>query len=397
MLWLVALLNYMDRLLITTMRDPIMHSIPMSDAQFGLLTAVFLWVYAGFSPLGGFLADRFSRSKMIIASLLVWSLVTWLTGHARNFEELLIARMLMGLSEACYIPAALALIADYHRGSTRSLATGLHMSGIYMGAALGGLGGVMAESLGWRSAFGVFGVVGIVYALVLLLGLRDAPSAERKDVSDASDRKKVSLPSIMHSLLSTPAFLVLLAINVLYGAANWSIYGWLPTFLKDHFHLGLGAAGMSATGYAQAASFFGVLIGGAWADRWIRRNPNARALVPAIGFVFAAPFLFLSATTDALPFAIAGLIVYGLARGFFDSNHMPVLRSCTNEKYSATGYGILNLVSCAAGGGMIYAGGAMKDAGMSLGAVFQISSAAILIIGLLLFFLRARSVPPAHV
>lgn len=390
LLWQVALLNYLDRLLITTMRDPIKDSIPMTDAQFGLLTSVFLWVYGALSPLGGYLADRFSRSAVIIGSLFVWSAVTWLTGHARSFEELFLARAMMGVSEACYIPAALALISDYHRGPTRSLATGLHMSGIYTGAALGGIGGVIAERYGWRPGFTVFGTFGMAYAFVLLAGMRDAPPASQRCGADPAARLEVGLPSVLRALFSAPAFWMLLAINILVGAANWSINGWLPTYLKDHFNLGLGAAGMSATGYIQVASFFGVLLGGTWADRWSRRNPNARALVPALGFCAAGPCLFLSATTDALPAAIAGLVVYGLGRGFFDANHMPVLRSVTDERYSATGYGVLNLVSCAAGGAMIYAGGAMKDAGLDLGAVFQISAAALLLLGMMLFAVRAR-------
>lgn len=103
MLWVVAMVNYLDRIMITTMRDSLMAAIPMTDAQFGLLTSVFLWVYGLLSPFLGFLADRFSRSRLIIGSLLVWSLLTWLTGHARNFEQLLVIRALMGLSEAAYI------------------------------------------------------------------------------------------------------------------------------------------------------------------------------------------------------------------------------------------------------------------------------------------------------
>jgi MFS transporter, Spinster family, sphingosine-1-phosphate transporter len=175
------------------------------------------------------------------------------------------------------------------------------------------------------------------------------------------------------------------------GAANWSINGWLPAYLKEHFHLGLGAAGLSATSYIQVASFVGVLVGGAWADRWARTQPRGRSLVPAIGYVIAGPCLYLSATTNALPVAIVGLVVFGLGRGFFDANHMPILRQIADERYSATGYGFLNFISCAAGGAMIYAGGRMKDAGIEFGKIFQISAFGLVVVGLILFALKPRA------
>jgi MFS family permease len=396
LLWVVALLNYLDRLIITTMRDPIKADIPMTDADFGLLTSVFLWVYGVFSPLGGFLADRFSRSRVIIGSLLIWSAMTWLTGHLRGFEGLLLARGLMGLSEACYVPAALALIADYHPGPTRSLATGLHMSGIYAGAAFGGVGGYIAEHFGWRAGFNLFGAFGVSYAVLTLFFLRDvaAPPAAPGRQTDSPAAKADALDALA-ALFSQPAFLLLMGINALVGVANWGIYGWLPTYLKEHFRLGLGAAGMTATGYIQVASFVGVLVGGVWADRWSRTQPRARALVPAIGYCVVAPCLFFSATTDLLPLAVAGLIVFGIGRAFFDANHMPILRYITEQRYSATSYGFLNLISCITGGFMIFLGGWLKDAHVDLSRVFQFSAGGLLVVGLLLFAMKRR--PAAEV
>ncbi len=90
LLWTVACLNSLDRIMITTMRDSIVTNIPMSEAQFGLLTSAFAWVYGVVSPFAGFLADRMRRSVVIVGSLFIWSLITWLTAHASTFNELLL-------------------------------------------------------------------------------------------------------------------------------------------------------------------------------------------------------------------------------------------------------------------------------------------------------------------
>lgn len=388
LLWVIALLNYLDRLMITTMRDAVKADIAMTDAQFGLLTSVFLWVYGAFSPFGGYLADRFGRSRVIVGSLFIWSAVTWATGHMHSFEGLLAARAIMGLSEACYIPAALALIADYHRGPTRSLATGLHMSGIYAGAALGGVGGHIAEHYSWRAGFTWFGVVGVVYAIVVCFVLRDASAPARPSTSGKPS--DLGLGATLRALLGRPAFLLLIVSFALVSLANWGIYGWLPTYLREHYKLGLGAAGLAATGYVQIASFVGVIAGGIWADRWSRTQPRARLWVPAIGSCVVGPCLFFGISADLLAVALVGLIVYGLGRGFYDANLMPIVRTVADERYSATGYGLLNFIGCMVGGAMVYVGGWMKDAQVDLALVFQLSAGGLLLTGIILFCLRPR-------
>jgi MFS transporter, Spinster family, sphingosine-1-phosphate transporter len=390
LLWPVACLNYLDRLMITTMRDSLMADIAMTDAQFGLLTSVFLWVYAVLSPFAGYFADRFSRNGVIVASLLVWSVVTWLTGHAQGFNQLLVARSLMGVSEACYIPAALALITDYHRGPTRSLATGLHMSGLYAGAALGGLGGVLAEYFKWQSAFNLFGAIGIAYSVLLFLTLRDA-AATGAGVSKAQPVEKVTLASASAYLCRQGSFWALFAYFGLVSIANWAVYGWLPTYMGQQFKLGQGAAGMSATAYIQVASFAGVLLGGAWADRWGRYNLRGRVFVPLIGFCAAGPALFLSSSTGVLLAAVAGLLVFGLARGFADANNMPILCQIAPRNYRATGYGILNFIGCVLGGVMTYVAGALKDANVGLERVFQCCAGGLVLAGLLLLLVKPKS------
>jgi predicted MFS family arabinose efflux permease len=387
LLWPVACLNYLDRLMITTMRDSIKADITMTDAQFGLLTSVFLWVYALFSPAAGFLADRFSRSRIILISLMVWSAVTWLTAVAQTFDQLLAARALMGLSEACYIPAALAFITDYHRGGTRSLATGLHVSGLYAGAALGGLGGYIAEQYQWQRAFALFGAIGVGYSLALFFALKDAPRAPGKTAAGAEKVRFV--PALSH-LGRQGSFWSLLGYFCLISMAYWAIYGWLPTYLGEHFKLGQGSAGLNATAYVQTAGFAGLLLGGAWADRWSRTRLRARLLVPCLGFCVAGPALFVTASTDVLAVAVAGLIVFGIARGFADANNMPILCQVSDPRYRATGFGLLNFFGCILGGLMTYAGGALKDAQIGLDKIFQFGAAAVVVAALLLLLVKPK-------
>jgi MFS family permease len=394
LLWVVALLNYLDRLLIASMRDPIKDSIAMTDAQFGLLTSIFLWVYGILSPFGGYFADKFSRKKVIVLSLLVWSAVTLWTGFVHSFTEMLVARAVMGISEACYIPAALALITDYHKGRTRSLATGLHISGLYAGMALGGVGGYIADFWGWRYGFHLFGGFGLIYSVVLLLLLRDFPKEQSENnnvlskVKVMTPESRVTVLDSLRNLFGTGSYWILLFYNGCIGMVFWVIYGWLPTYLKEHFNLNLGEAGISATGFIQIASFIGVVVGGSIADKWSAVNNRGRLFMPIIGFTLGCPLLFLMASTGVFGVAVAGMLGFGLARGFHDCNLMPIMCQVIDKRYRATGYGFLNFVNTIVGGIMVYVGGALKDANISLSVVFQISAVSLLIASWFLLLVR---------
>lgn len=390
MLWAVGGLNYLDRVIITTMRRSIETAIPMTESQFGLLTAVFLAVYAVLSPLAGFLADRFSRSHIILFSLLGWSAITWLTANVKTFEQLLATRALMGVSEACYIPAAVALIVDYHRGPTRSLATGLHLTGAVVGAGLGGLGGWLAERNDWTYPFQVFGLVGIGYACVIALFLRDCPPEESGEAAAPVEKKSVHMGEAFSGLLGRRAFILALFFWGIYGLAVWGVIGWMPTYLGERFQMAQGAAGLSATGYLSVGALFGLLIGGAWADRWSLSNRHSRILVPFIGLCVAAPSILLASTASSLPWALAGLLAFGLARTFVDANMMPILCHISNPRHRATGYGLLNTFGCLAGGAAIYGGGLLRDANVNVRRVFEFAGLGLLACAVLLFLIKLR-------
>lgn len=390
MLFPVALLNYLDRMMVATMRTSIRADIPTiaNDADFGFLMALFMWIYALMSPVGGYLADRFNRRWMVILSLFIWSLMTWLTGHAQTFNQMAWTRALMGMSEAFYIPAALALIADFHPGPTRSRAIGIHMCGIYAGQALGGVGGYIADTSSWRNAFYWFGAAGVFYAIFLLFALRDTKAQTN---TDSTPKVKVSISNTTRALLGTGAFLILVVYFSLPGIPGWAIKNWLPTFLSTEFNLKQGPAGMSATGYVTLACFVGALLGGALADRAMRTTPRGRIYISAIGMGLCVPALIGLGNVGSLSSAIACTMLFGLGFGFFDSNNMPILCQIVRPEYRATGYGIMNMIGIAAGAGVTMLMGAMRDRGISLGTAFTISAVVTAMAGLLILRLRPQA------
>ena len=367
----VALLNYLDRQMLATMKASMVGDIPSiaNKADWGLVLGGFKWSYALLSPFAGYFADRLGRRPVIVASLFVWSLVTWWTGHVSSFHELLAARAMMGVSEAFYIPAALALIADLHTGPTRSRAVGVHQMGIYVGQILGGFAGYAADSPehGWRWAFSTCGMIGVIYALPLLAFLRNAPRATPTPAETAAP---VQTTGVIRGLLGNRNFLLLVVYFTLPAIAGWVVRDWMPEILREKFHLGQGKAGVSAILFVQIASLVGALIGGVLADRWMRTTSRGRIFTSAIGMVLFLPALFSVGNAGTLGVAIAGLIVFGFGWGFFDCNNMPILCQIARPEWRATGYGLMNMVSISCGGFGDWAFGALRDRHVPLNLIF---------------------------
>ncbi len=397
LLFVVGALNYLDRTMIATMRTSLVDSIPMTDAQFGLLTSVFLWVYGLLSPFAGFIADRFSRSKVIIVSLFIWSLVTWLTSYATTYNQLLITRALMGVSEAFYIPAALALILDYHKGTTQSLATGLHMTGVMVGQSLGFVGGWIAENHSWNHAFHIMGLVGIAYAVILVFILKDAPKNHVEEGIQPSKAevkrkgKEVKFGEAMRDLFSRKSFIYLFLFWGVMGIIGWMVMAWLPTYYKEQFNLSQSMAGFYATAYLHPASIVGLLLGGAISDHWSKTNRFARILVPMIGLGIAAPAIFIGSYTTALSIAVISFLIYGLMRMFVDTNLMPMLSLLIDNRYRATGYGLLNMFSTIIGGMGIYVAGAFRDAQINLSYVYRLAALSLIICIFILWLVKREA------
>ena len=391
LLFPVALLNYLDRQMLAAMKSSMVTDIPSiaNKADWGIVLGSFKWVYAVLSPFAGYLADRFSRRWVITASLFTWSATTWLTGQVTTFHELVASRALMGISEAFYIPAALALITDYHTGPTRSRAVGLHQAGIYAGLIIGGFAGHVADapSLGWRWAFTTCGIVGVLYTLPLLWLLRDAPrSAEAK--------ASPSPTAALGELLGNRNFILLVLYFTLPAIAGWVVKDWMPDILKEKFHLGQGKAGVVAM-FVHPASIVGVALGGWLADRWMRRSPRGRIYVSAMGMALFLPALFSVGNASVPATAIAGLIIFGVGWGFFDCNNMPILCQIARPELRATGYGLMNLVSISCGGFGDWGFGALRDRGVPLNVIFGAFAGVAALSLVIVLIIRPRSTETA--
>ncbi len=390
LLFPVALLNYLDRQMLAAMKTSMVNDIPHinTQANWGIVLGSFKWVYALLSPFGGYVADRFSRRHVIGLSLLVWSAVTWFTAYVESYEQLLFMRALMGVSEAFYIPAALALITDYHVGQTRSRAVGIHQAGIYTGLILGGFAGYVAEAptLGWRFAFSACGIAGVLYALPLLLILRNQTVGVRP--------KALSPLQSVSALLGNRNYLLLVLYFTLPAIAGWVVKDWMPDILKEKFQLGQGRAGLVAT-FVHPASILGAALGGFLADRWMRRTARARILVSAFGMAMFLPALFSVGNAPTAQVAVLGLILFGVGWGFFDCNNMPILCQITRPELRATGYGIMNLVSISCGGFGDWGFGYLRDHNVPLNLIF---GAFALVAGLsILVVLLIQPQPPEEI
>lgn len=390
LLWPVALLNYLDRQMLASMKYSVMGDLPSigTEANWGFMLGQFKWVYAILSPIGGYVADRFSRRLTICGSLFVWSLVTWWTGHVTDFQSLLHARTMMGISEAFYIPAALALIADYHTGSTRSRAIGLHQMAIYCGVIAGGFGGYVAESpdLGWRFAFTACGIFGMLYAIPLVAFLRDAPRA----LDGKAESPRVSPGRALVELAGNVSFLLLVLYFTLPALAGWVVRDWMPAILKQQFNIGQGHAGVAATLYWQAAAIVGALLGGWLADRWMQRHNRGRIFVSAIGMSLIVPAIFGVGNAGTLAVAVAFLILFGLGWGFFDCNNMPILCQIVRPELRATGYGLMNFVSISCGGLADWGFGHLRDRNVPLNVIFSVFATAAIVSVVLVLLIRPR-------
>ena len=379
LLWVVALLNYMDRQMLSTMREAMQIDIAEleSAVNFGRLMAIFLWIYGCISPFAGAIADRISRKWLIIGSLAVWSGVTLAMGFCTTYNQIYVLRALMGISEALYIPAGLSLIADYFTGSSRSLAVGIHMTGLYLGQAVGGFGATIAAAFSWQQTFLCFGIAGVAYAALLAIMLEDRRNEKSECGPDAAEPPaKEPVWKSFALIFSNISFWTILFFFAASSLPGWSTKNWLPTLFAESLGIPMSQAGPLSTITIAVSSFFGVLIGGSLSDNWVRKNIRGRIYTSAIGLAMMIPALVFIGLGSGLVSAIGAGVCFGVGYGMFDTNSMPILCQFVSSRHRATAYGIMNMTGVFFGALITQILGRWADKG-NLGLGFTLMAAAL--------------------
>jgi len=391
----VAMVNYADRTAISAVFPLLGAELGMSDVALAALGSFFLWSYAVGSPFAGVLADRLSRSRLVVLSLVGWSLVTIWTGFAHNATELLITRVLLGVTECAYLPAALALLADHHGPETRATAVGLHLAGLNFGLIAGGtLAGYMGDHLGWRPSFYILGAAGLLLALAGHFVLRDRPR-ETTATTSAQPRWNTILRDL-RTLSGIATWRLLVGSGMLISIGTWIFFNWLPLYYKETFNLSLTAAGFSGTFMLQMAATVGVMLGGWGSDRLARKVPRRRLIFGALCYFGAAPLLLGFMGHPA--YALVSIFIAGFAflRALGSTTEPTVACDLLTPGLRSTALAIMNAANCLAGGiGVLLAGFLKSSFGLSgvfAGvSVIMLVAACLVLVAYLFYFNRDQT------
>lgn len=356
LLFAAGALNYADRTAITSVFPLLRRDLGISDVGLAAIGSLFLWSYAFTSPAAGVIADRFSRSRLIAVSLAAWSIVTAATGLVTDSSQLFALRLLLGISECVYLPAALGLLADYHGPDTRATALGIHTGGLTAGMIAGGTAaGYLADRVGWRPSFLILGFLGVALAAVAAMWLRDPVAPAREAASNEPVRVTLS------ALANTPSYGIILAEAGLIALSTWIFINWLPLYFREAYQMTLAAAGFSGTFAFTAGATAGVLTGGYLSDRIARGDARRRLLILCVFYALAAPFLLMFLLRPAVGVLGFAILTHGFLRAVGSANEMPLLCDLLPPNRRGTAMGLMNAMNTFIGGSGVFISGLLMS------------------------------------
>lgn len=365
----IAALNYCDRMAIAAVFPLLRTELGVSDVWLGAIGSTFLWSYALGSPIVGWVADRWSRTRIVQFSLIGWSLVTLATGLTRNTNQLLAMRFLLGLAECAYLPAAVGLLADHHGPRQRGRAIGIHTAGLGLGAVGGSTAaGYLGERYGWRSTFLILGAAGILLSFIAAAILRgkDVP-ADR--TNESATKEASAAGGTLRALIRVPSYWVILAQSMIVSVAIWLFLNWLPLYFRDRFGMSLAGAGFYGAALLEFPLLFGVIAGGYLSDAVARRNSASRMLVQMICYLIGAVLLLAFTGNSTFALIAAAVLGFSILRSLAVANESPLLCDLLPPRQRSTAIGLMNAANTFAGGVGVFGAGFFTG-GYGLSAVF---------------------------
>jgi MFS transporter, Spinster family, sphingosine-1-phosphate transporter len=389
----IAALNYCDRLAIAAVFPLLKSDLGLSDVMLGAVGSAFLWSYAIGSPIVGWIADHSSRSRIVLFSLVAWSLVTLATGLTHSTGQLVTMRVLLGLAECAYIPAAVGLLADHHGPAQRGRAIGIHTAGLGIGAVAGSTAaGYLGQHYGWRSTFVILGAVGLLISVVAALVLR-GKDIRTEAAGDRITPQRRESHGTLRGLFTVPSYWVLLVQSLLLSIGIWLFLNWLPSYFKENFDMSLAGAGFYGAALLEFPLLFGVVAGGYLSDAVARRNSAARMLVQMICYIFGAVLLLVFTGNASFSLVAGAVLGFSLMRSFAVANESPLLCDLLPPRQRSTAIGFMNSANTFAGGIGVFVAGMLKSS-YGLRAIFAgvsvvlLAAAAVNAIGYFFFVTR---------
>jgi len=375
--------DYLARLAIFSVLPLLRKDLEVTPVSLGLIASSFLWTYGALSPVAGMLGDRFSRRAVVIASLVGWSLVTLFSGMVTSGWQLVGLRVLLAITQVCYMPVGQALLADFHGPDSRARASGFFQSGSSIGIFLAGLPVAwLASHLGWRNMLIVCGALGILYSLLMLRFLPQsaARTTELQTTPPLPVRQALALFRVR-------SMLALLAMFAMTSIAYWVLFSYLPLFVYEQYHLSLEAAAFQATFYIQVTAVIAMPFYATLSDRLTGRDERLRYLACALTSFLGLPALLAIGSSSHIPVLTVGLILFGVAMASSDASWLAMLCNITGPRQRATAYGLLNCSGTLAGGFAAFATALlMKRYGLgfliaSIGILYALISVLLLVCG----------------
>ncbi len=335
---LINFVNFADRLVVPPLFPLLREEFHLSSAQLGSLQTLLQIVLAMATIPFGLMADRMSRTRIIAAGVVFWSLATFLSGLAQSFALLLMARALVGVGEAAYAPAAQSMISGAFPVESRARAQAVFAAGMLLGGTTGlALGGIIGEYLGWRPAFFLVGIPGLIFA-VFAWRLKEPPRGPKSELVPIT------------RLLRVPAYTSLIVSGVLVTFASLAFITWGPDFVQRWKDFTPGEAGVSLGVTVSVASVLGVLVGGYVADFLQKRFPYGRIMTVVLAFLAAAPFLIWGLATEEKSLVLVALFIGAFFMSWYHGPVTAVIHDLTPRRAHATSVGVYMFATQLLGG-----------------------------------------------